>query len=800
MKKNKSKKLLLKPISFILFFFYNQVQAQTELDLSFIQGKNTSIPDILNQSTGNIPGDYIVDVFFNNKKITKKNLKIDSNDVKHICLSIDWLKSLDIPINYDNLEKNLKSSNKCLYLNKIPGGNVIFDYSQQSLKISLPQTMLNNNHSDNKWDYGTSGFLLNYSINANKNYSHDNLGRSENLYANIDFNANYGKWVFSTNFAGSSNEGVSSPDITLSTAVKSLRGDFIIGKSITQSSIIPDFSFVGVSLRSNSSMTSWMNRGYAPVIQGNLNSNSLVTVKQGDYILFNKNLPAGPYLLDNLAPISNGDLSVITTDINGKKSVRIYPVTTLPSLLRENDFNYNFVTGIKTDSNQSDENIFGLLSIDYGFGFGTTNFAAIVHPDYQSLGSGLTLPLGEFGAISTSLNYAVSHYDSASYQLSNKRRQQGLSAVLQYAKDFGENTNLQLLSYRYTGKGYNDFSNFDSHDIHIDAEKKNRFEAIVSQRINNAYLNASGWIQSYRGGKKDDSGLNLSLSTAINDISLGINGSYDYSESLGDNYSASLNITIPVNLWQKTQFINNGFNYDSINGSSYNSGLSFTPDNRVTNTVNLNVGKDQKTASIYTGIQFDDINTGFSISQNNNITALSAHASGSLVGAENTGFILSSQHLNTVAVAHIDDIDNVMFNGSSYTNKDGNALISLTSYQPNSIVMNTNNISENIELLDTNYDVYPTSKAILVKNFKYLKVNRYLLKVVDKDGHSLPMGSQALSDKNIDVGMITNNGILVASLLSKSKFIAVRNGEKLCKINLSLVTANTNKISNVSCL
>ncbi|MHA6607413.1 fimbria/pilus outer membrane usher protein [Photobacterium damselae] len=798
MKNGKNIKLKMKPISLLILVFFNSsAYASDNLDLSFIQGNNVNIPNVFKTASGNISGEYLVDVYFNKKKYGRRKLIINDNEKNGLCLKSDWLKSLELPIDYQKITKAVVVKNDCYDLSKIQGGQAVFDYTSQSVKISLPQIVLSKTLSNEQWDYGDSGFRLNYSLNGNKSFG--TIENSGNLFGDFDFNANYNKWVFSARFNGTSNEGFTSPDLTLSKAVKSVKGDFIIGKSITQSSIIPDFSFYGVSLRSNALMESWKNRGYAPVINGVLNSNSLVTVKQGDYVLYSKNLPAGPYSLTDLSPISNGDLIVTVKDSNGHTSIKLYPVTTLPTLLRDGDFNYNFATGIRANSFESSDNFFGLASLDYGFGFGTTNIVSIIHPKYQSLGSGLSMPIGRFGAISASINYAISHFDSSAFQPNGNKTQEGISSVLQYAKDFNENTNIQLLTYRYTGKGYNDFSDFNPNYIHIDSEKKNRYEAIISQRLGNAYINASGWIQDYRNHKKSDSGLNLSLSTSVNDISIGISGSYNKSGTFGENYSTSLNINIPFDLLQKEQIINNSLTYDSSNGSSFNSGVSFVPANNITSTVNLNVGKNQKTASLYTGIRFDKVNTGFSIAQNDSLTSVSGSLSGSIIGANKIGILFANQQSDTFAIAHIDDMDNIRFNGSSPTDEQGNTLVPLSSYQLNNIAIDTNNISENIELLNTTYSVYPTSKAIIIKNYKYVTVDRYLLKILDKNKNPIPMGSQASSDLGTDVGVVANNGVLVATLLEKSEYLKVKTSSSSCRVDLSHIKKNNRKIEDVIC-
>lgn len=773
--------------------------AQSELDLSFVQGKNTQIPDVLKQLSGNIPGEYLIDVFFNGQKIGRQALTITNDEKKSLCLSTSWLKQLNLPINFKKMSPTLNKVRQCYDFSRIQGGKATFDYGRQSLKLNLPQLVLLNEAQRKHWDYGTPGFRLNYSINGNKTLGYGQTPDTKSLYGSLDFNANYGRWVLSAKTSGISTTGFTSPDLTLSTAMHSVRGDLIIGKSFTRSSILPDFSFYGASLRSNYAMVPSSTRGYAPVIDGVLNSNARVTVKQGDYVLYSKMLPAGPYSLTDISPISNGDITVTVTEDNGVKSSRRYPVTILPTLLREGDFNYNFATGVRDDTSQI-KGVFGLASFDYGFDFGTANVASIVHQQYQSIGSGVTIPLGEFGAVSTNVNIAWSHYNDAAFQPSGKKNQEGLSTTLQYAKDFGEDTNLQLLTYRYTGEGYNDFSDFNPRNIHTNSDRRSRYEAVITQRVGNAYVNASGWTQDYRDGGHSDVGANVSLSSTINNgISVGLSGSYMHSGKTGTQYSTALSVSVPFDLWKRDQFSTSSLNYDSSYGTSFNTGMSFSANDNVNNTLNVNVGKNQRIASLYTGVRFDALQTGFSVSQSQHVTGLSASVSGSIAGAKGVGLAYSHQQNDTIAIAHINDLDNIKFNGSAPTNRWGNTIVPLSSYQRNDITIDTNNVPENVELLNSTYRVTPTNKAIIVRNYKYIDVNRYLLRVLNKQGQPFPMGTQVKTDKGIDAGFIANGGVLIATLLSTPEYLKIEEGQSVCQIDIKGIKPGNNQVVDVHC-
>ena len=295
-------------------------------------------------------------------------------------------------------------------------------------------------------------------------------------------------------------------------------------------------------------------------------------------------------------------------------------------------------------------------------------------------------------------------------------------------------------------------------------------------------------------------GANVSLSSTIsNGVSVGLSGSYIHSGKSGTQYSTALSVSVPFDLWKRDQFSINSLNYDSSYGTSFNTGMSFSANDNVNNTLNVNVGKNQRTASLYTGVRFDSLQTGFSVSQSQHVTGLSASVSGSIAGAKGVGLAYSHQQNDTIAIAHINDLDNIKFNGSAPTNRWGNTIVPLSSYQRNDITIDTNNVPENVKLLNSTYRVTPTNKAIIVRNYKYINVNRYLLRVLNKQGQPFPMGTQVKTDKGIDAGFIANGGVLIATLLSTPEYLKIEEGPSMCQIDIKGIKPGNNQVVDVHC-
>ncbi|ENE8568884.1 fimbria/pilus outer membrane usher protein [Salmonella enterica] len=822
---------------FLTVFVLSPGQAQSEtLNLNFIHGNNPAqAPAILRDDVRYPPGQYIVDIYFNRQKTHRQILYIRPDDTRELCLTEGWLHQARLPLDLKKMKKQpgvWNAVRQCLYPGRYPAGKVQFDYGTQALYISEPQVILADSVSEKHWDYGIPGFRLSYATNASKGQ-----GNQTQYYGNFNFSANLGPWVLSSNSTGFSGQGFQSPQAMISTAIAPLRGNLELGKTRTRSTLMPDFSFYGLTLRSDSSMVPWSVRGYAPVISGVAASHARITISQGNYTLSSQVVPPGPYALNNITPIGNGMLTVTVEEEDGSRTVRTYPVTTLPTLLRAGDFNYNLSAGTRSDEGRV-KGIFALGSLDYGFAPLTLNLATILHPQYQAAGIGGTRNLGIMGAIELSTNVSRSVYDTpqvhpaensppgddhverpplffppqgyddrryyrhGSYMPAGPRT--GISATLKYARSFGENTNLQLLSYRYAGERYVDFTEFDPTQHWRDEVRKSRYEVMITQNMEDITLNLSGWTQNYRQRPGNDTGLNASISTSIKGMALGLNGSYSKAPQMSDEYSVSLSISVPFSVFDARHFSSSSAVYSRDSGTQFSSSVSGNPSDNLTWNASVGAGRDSRNTSASVGYTFDAMQTGASVTQYRSYhgesqTMGSLSASGSVLGTLKSGMLFTREQNDTVALVKIKDIPGVTFNGSRPTDNQGITAVSLSPYSRNDIRINTGNVPDNMELLDSVQTVVPTQHAIIFREFNYAEVKRYILRVRNRNGEPLPQGTTALTQNGLDAGFVTRGGILLASLLAKPDTLTLTSPQgKTCRVNMAGINPG-NTITEVHC-
>ncbi|WP_141109895.1 PefC/AfrB family outer membrane usher protein [Escherichia albertii] len=784
---------------------YSASSYASEFNLDFIQGAST-IPSILKDNSELPIGKYYVDVFLNGKKTKRAYLDIDSDENKEnaLCLSEEWLKNAGIFLSKEIYDNTFIPNKGCYILSKKKFTNVTFDFNSQSLLFNIPQIYLEKDNEQGEWDYGINGSRVNYYANFNKT-----TNNKFNAFGNVSLYWNMLGWILSSNINLERLKGsndVTSSELTISRAIRKIKGDLLIGKSQTVSSIFSDFNFYGIAVRSNANMTPWRMRGYAPDISGIVTTPSRITVKQNGHVIYSKVLPAGPYSLDDLRPVGNGDLLVTVEDDKGNKNEKIYPVSTLPTLLRSGEYKYNFAIGKKNTEKKiekafsSDDEKFFMASIDYGLKNTTLNFASLFSDAYQAVGVGTTHTLGDFGVFSLSASTSRAKYN-------NGDRNNGHSFSIKYAKNILNNTDIQLLTYRYQTEGYTEFTNFSRRKKAYNSNVKSRYEAKVSHKLYNGFMSGSLWKQNYWNQEKSDLGASLSLSTTVNNrVSLNLNGSYTKSSFFDKpDYAISFGISIPFDLRGEQYYSSNNVGYDNVNGTTFDTTVSTTVNNRF--NYSISAGGDSKGTSSLTasgGYTFDSMQTNFSVSstkmrQGVKNNSFSGSLSGSALYTTKTGVLLTKESADTIGIVHVPDMKGITFNSSLPTDSNGNAVVWLSEYNKNNININMDNVPDDVELENTSFEVVPTEKSITYREFKFNKVYRYILHVKDKSGVYLT-GGDSTTELGISAGTVSSNGVLLVNTLKKPVSINInREDGKTCKIPLESITPNSNNVNEVTC-
>lgn len=775
----------------------------SELNLNFLQGTSV-IPSVLKKGVVFPAGQYEVDVVVNNNNLGKSWLTISPEEEKigQLCLSPEWLKEARVPLRLDSYASVFDKARGCYFLGKNPYTRVDFNYGSQGLVFSIPQSYLLSKTDPSQWDYGVNALRLNYTANASRN-----SGQSTSAYGSIAALVNVGRWVLNSNMNASRfSDGKSEfavRDATLSTALSSLKSDLIVGKSNTRSELFQDFGFYGMALRSNSNMSAWDYRGYAPVISGVATSSSRITITQNGYTVYSRVVPPGPYTLDDIRPVGNGDLEVTVEDASGRKTVTRYPVTTLPTLLRPGELQYDIVAGRRSSGNdikkpftESDRGMFWSGSLAYGLGATTLSGASVLHGKYKAGGFSLTQMLGELGAVSLAGTMSDARYD-------NNTKKHGYSVSAKYAKAFSSDTNLQLTTYRYQSKGYVEFASFDPADRYARYNQKSRYEAYLSQRLaGSTSLSLSGWRENYWNITGYATGGSIGTGFSLFDrISLSLSGNYSkYPYRNKPDYSLSLTSSIPFSVGDRSQYVNTSAAWSRTTGSLFQASTFGSPTDRLNYSVSAGLG-DKGNRDVGAGVSyaFDAMNVTANVSQNRNSTSVSGNISGSMVATMESGLLFTRDQSSTMAVVRIPGIKGVRVNGSAPTNSRGYTAVGLSDYAENRIDINMENVPDNLDLMTTSYSVVPTGQAVLYRQFGANYVKRYVLQVKDRHGQLLT-GGNARTGQGLDAGIISRNGVLVMGMLAEPQVINVDlGGGAVCRFSMAGIKPEATRVQEVRC-
>ncbi len=776
----------------------------TELNTGFLQGVSV-VPSVLKAGVNYPAGQYYVDVVVNSDNVGKASLTISAEEEKSgiLCLSPEWLKAARVPVRLDHYVVEYREQQNCYQLARSPYTRVDFDLGSQSLVFSIPQSDIIKKTDPSQWDYGVSAFRLQYSGNVNRS-SHQRTS----AYGHAALDMNIGHWVLSSNMSGtrSGRDGDTEfavRDAVLSMAISPLRSDLRVGKSWTHNDQFADFGFYGVSLRSNSNMTPWETRGYAPLISGVATTTSRITITQNGYTMYSRVVQPGPYELNDVLPVGNGDLEVTVEDANGRKTVARYPVTTLPTLLRPGELQYDLSLGRRSSQNnidnpfnEGDKGLFWSGRLAYGFGSITLSGATILHSHYRGGGLSLTQTMGSFGAVSVGGGLSQAEYDS-------RKTVRGHSVSAKYAKSFTDTTNLQLMAYRYQSKGFMEFANFDPTDCYRRENQKSRYEMQVTQRLPwGRTLSLSGWREDYWNRMGYSAGASLGTGfTLFDDVSFSVSAGYSkspYKEK--EDYNGSLSVSIPFTMGGAGYYSTSSVSHSSGSDTHFQSSVQGNPTDRLGFSVSAAASnRGSRSASASVNYNFDEVQTGGGVSQDRHTTSVNGSISGSVVATVESGLLFTSEQGTTMGVVRVPNVAGVRFNGSPGTNSKGYTVVGLSGYSENRIDIDMQYVPDNLELDVTSHSVVPTEKAVVYREFGASHVKRYFLQVRDVQGHLLS-GGNARTEQGLDAGFIARNGVLSMSLLSEPKEVKVSlDGGKTCRISMRGIKPGADKVREVCC-
>lgn len=734
---------------------------------------NTVIPDTSLLSQGyQPPGTYRVKINVNGKPSFVSDVRFELNDNKELipCFSFQTYQKLGVDLKKITSKTEDNSvKNTCVGMQEqLPGTKADFDFSKLTLEISIPQTVMRDETlygvPEEEWDEGIPALISMYQFSGQQ-YIHSTNDTQDSVFANLTNGFNLGRWRYRNNATLSNSDGWKSISNYVETAVRSLKGELTVGDASTPGDIFDSLMMRGVQLNSDDDMLPDQLTGFAPLIRGIAKSNAQVTVRNNGYIIYQRSVPPGPFVIQDLSSVSNGGkLDVTITEADGSETHSTVSYSNVPQLLRAHQIKYSLAVGRYLTNENSVEETPELLQagLSWGLPFDITTYGGIQYREkYRALSLGVGLDLQRAGGIAVDVTKSQG-------QRGNSPEYKGEMLRLTYRNSIPETGTQIQLDNRYYRRDYLSFSDWaDFETLFEDSRLKREYNLTINQSITDQH---SFFITLARTANQD--------STVSRSWQLGWNGSWEtvsfsLAWSMTRNEGASdwdkqlaLTLSAPMgSLFPSTQPM---LNYSATSGLKGDLSNQVGVSGRVGDRQDLNWNTQvtyasqngqSDTQSGSAGLDYQGNRGEFNVTYNADKNQyLSWNASGNVI-AHKGGITLGRFSSGSQALISIPGAENVELgsNQNIRTDSQGFAIVpDLQSYHRNTLAVDPQTNKE-VDFVSTSSEVIPTKDAVVLAHFKAIG-GRKVVMTVSYKGQLLPFGAQARIEGNDNTWYVGDQG------------------------------------------
>lgn len=749
------------------------------------------------------PGTYDMKVVVNSQDLGSKKIRYYADDSAKgnsvPCLNKEIVEEIAFK-EKERGELHWSQNGECLNVSDISGVMVDGDLSTAKIDIQIPKVYLE--YSDDswdppaRWDDGIPGIMADYNIIGNT-YKNTNSGTVNSLNSNGVIGTNAGPWRARADWQGQTRSGErdSSSNAEFSRyyafrALPSIRSKLEVGESYFSSGVLDTFRFTGIKLNSEEGQLPPNLRGYSAAVTGIANTNAKVTVSQQGQIIYETNVPAGPFSINDLNSVYRGELDVTVEEQDG--SVKHFTVNTasIPYLTRPGLVRYNLAAGRPSDLQHhlDDPKVVG-GDFSWGISNGWSLFGgSLLSEKYQALAVGLGRDLEIFGALS--VDVTTSRAD-----LPEKGTLSGNSYRVNYSKSFDElNSQISFAGYRFSQKEFLSMNDYLSRLKSDSYEGKNKeyYTVIFNKNFTDSglstFVNYS--YQSYWDRPVSERwSINLSKYFSLGrlkNISATLSA-YRQTSYFGDDKGGYLSFSLP--------FGSNGtLGVNSfVTNRNYNHNVSYNArvNDRTNYQVSTGIAKNGYTASGYTSYRSDvaELNVSGS-AEGSSYSSASLGVRGGIT-ATRGGVALHPSYVlgGTRMMVDTEGVADVPINAGGRTirtNRAGIAVISdVTNYYKNQVRIDVNKLPKNAESTDSIKQFTLTEGAIGYRKFAVISGQKALAVIRNQDGSYPPFGATVKNSRKQEVGIVSDSGNVYLSGLKPSQKLTVTWGkEGECEVSL----------------
>ena len=710
-----------------------------------------------------LPGTYRVDLYLNNNKVDTRNITFVSvKDTLLPELTVGQLGAMGVKIeaipNLQHLPPETTLTDLGQY---IPDATSRLNFAAQRLDLSVPQVALTNEArgyvDPAQWDQGINALLMNYSFSGANTRNEGRGGTSDSYYLNLRSGLNMGDWRlrnYSTYYDNEGQTKLDSVNTYLQRDVTRLKGQLTLGDSTTPSDVFDSVQYRGAQLASDDNMYPDSLRGFAPIVRGIAQSNAQVTVRQNGYIIYQSYVPPGAFAITDLYPTAaSGDLNVTIKEADGSERSSVQPFSAVPVMLREGRLKYALTTGeYRTTNSDAQTPYFGQGTLIYGLPYDSTAYGGLLIADnYNAQVLGLGHGFGHWGSLSMDVTQAKAELDSG-------QKDSGQSYRFQYAKDIETtNTTFTLAGYRYSTSGFYDFQ--EANEIgswgqddrwRQNYNKRSKAQVNINQSLGsygNVYINAHQ--QNYWRRSGVERNVSLGYNVSSQGVSYGV--SYTLSQTPerdSKDQQLSFNVQVPFDKLIPHSWASYNINTSKHGDTSQQVGLSGTAlaDNNLNynvsqNYANQGTGASGNASANYLGT-YGEARAGYSYTRHSQ--QVNYGVQGGIIGHAD-GVTFSQQQGETIALVKAPGASGAKVQNNTGVRTDwrGYAVVPYVStYRQNRIALDTESLSDDVDIETATQTVIPTRGAVVLANFQTRVGGRVLMTLSHKD-KPVPFGATA---------------------------------------------------------
>ena len=751
-----------------------------------------------------MPGNYLLLVRVNGHELGEHNIRYKAAQTKAEvplpCLSEKMVTQFGLKSSYfDALSWD---GGGCLDLDSLSGLTAKADLGNSTLNINIPQAYLEYVSADwdppARWDNGITGLILDYNINANT-IKDPQSGENNSLTGNgtVGFNWDVWRlradWQLRNMFAEGYNQkqGLDWSRYYVYRALPKWRAKLTLGEDYLTSDIFDSFRFAGGSIASDSNMLPPALRGYAPEVTGVTEDNATVIISQQGRVIYQTQVAAGPFRIQDLNTAISGTLDVEVQEQNGKVQRFQIATASLPYLSRPGSVRYKLFSGRPLDWQHNVEGpLFGAGEVSWGVSNGWSLYGGAIGSDgYEALSMGVGRDLYMFGAVATDVTWARS-------TVPGEETKQGKSLRISYAKIFHDyDSQVTFAGYRFSERDFYSMSEYLSNLKGYGSEignNKERYVVSVNKQFPDTristYLNYTH--QSYWDRPATDT-LDLTVSTYFNianlkNISASLRGYRQSNYGSNDN-GVTLSLSIP---WGNKGHVNyNGTS--SRNNDMQALGYSGRTDSNNTYNIRATANQHDNDISGYYGYRGDKVDfslSGSASTSSRRSAGLSLNG-GMALAAQRVAIHGGSTSGGTRLMVDTDGVAGVPVQSggrTSKTNGQGVAVLTgVNSYYRTQTSVKLDELADDVESTQSVAQLTLTEGAIGYRKLGVVSGQKGLVNVRLEDNNAPPFGATIFTAAGKNAGLVGDDGQAWLSGMNAGEKMQVRwNGSTQCEIAL----------------